>query len=252
MDNYIRDRMIIDAARVINLAEQQSGLEHQGLKGRFRELLVNELLQPWLPPLVQCVTGTVVSSTNIFRSKTQEDILLIDQQISPAVLIEPSVKEGVYLRNSVLARIEVKSSLELKHVREFKTSCDEFHKLNLDLDNERFQAEKIKMKEINVLFAFKGPKKVSTVLEWFKSETNGIFSIICIPKHGLWKITSVNKWEQYQCQTENKEAERLAAFTGILSNTAFDQHIVAQGRDRLSSLEGGIGQCFNQWAVISE
>lgn len=248
MDNYIRDRMIIDAQRVIKLAEQQSKLEHSGLQGRFRELLIDGLLEPWLPLTVQCATGTVVSSKNTFRSKTQEDILLIDQQISPAVLIKKEAMEGVYLRNSVLARIEVKSNLEVSHVKEFEDSCNQFHSLNLDLDNERFQAKKIKMQEINILFAFGSKKTKETIFSWFSSVTNGKFSIICVANHGLWKINSNNQWDEYKCKlTTNKEAERLAAFIGIISNTAFNQHISAQGRDRLASLEGGIGQYFDSW-----
>ena len=83
MDNYIVERMIVDAERAISLAKLQSALEHSGLQGRFRELVVNELLAPWLPPSVFCGTGTVVSFRNHFRSKTQEDVLLVDRSISP-------------------------------------------------------------------------------------------------------------------------------------------------------------------------
>jgi hypothetical protein len=52
MDTYIRDRMIIDAQHVISLAEQQSKLEHSGLQGHFRELLVDGILEPWLGVIV--------------------------------------------------------------------------------------------------------------------------------------------------------------------------------------------------------
>jgi len=70
MDNYIVKRIMIDAKHVIDLAEQQSKLEHQGLKGRFRELLIDCILSPWLPPAVVCGTGTVVCALNSFRDKT--------------------------------------------------------------------------------------------------------------------------------------------------------------------------------------
>lgn len=251
-DNYIRERIMIDAQRVISLAEQQSALEHQGLKGRFRELLVDGLLEPWLPPTVKCATGTVVCFNNTYRNKTQDDILLIDQQISPAVLINSNVQEGVYLRNSVLARIEVKSSLNSQHITDYKDSCEQFQQLGLDLDNERIKANKIKIMEINILFAFKSTQSKKTTFSWFSSEKDGKFSVVCVPQHGLWKIVKIGndmKWTEYLCQTPNEEVERLAAFVGTLSNTAFDQHLAAQGRDRLASLEGGIGQYFNHWEL---
>lgn len=250
MDNYIRDRMIIDAHRVIALAEQQSYLEHQGLKGRFRELLVDGILEPWLPPTVQCATGTVISWINTFRNKTQEDILLIDRSISPAVLLKPHVQEGVYLRNSVLARIEVKSSLDSKHIENFKDACHQFRTLGIDVTNEQAEAKKIDMMELNMLFAFKSAMSKEAVLSWFGSTIDGSISAVCVPEHGLWRIGCNNSWLEYHCQTVNIEAERLAAFVGLISNTAFNQHMAAQGRDSLSSLESGVGQYFNSWIPV--
>jgi hypothetical protein len=251
MDNYVFDRIIIDAHRVVALAEQQSNLEHPGLKGRFRELVVDGILEPWLPVTVQCATGTVVSFKNYFRSKTQEDILLIDQSISPLVLIKPHVQEGVYMRNSVLARIEVKSSLDSSGFEGFKKSCNEYHQLRLDLDTERFEAKRINMQEINMLFAFKSSVQKDTVFSWFSSITEGSISAVCVLEHGFWKLNKNHGWDEYLCQTTNVEAERLAAFAGLISNTAFSQHVSAQGRDRLSSLESGIGQYFNYWKSVS-
>ena len=251
MDNYVFDRILIDAHRVVALAEQQSNIEHPGIKGRFRELLVDGILEPWLPTTVQCATGTVVSQKNHFRSKTQEDILLIDQSISPLVLIKPHVQEGVYMRNSVLARIEVKSSLDLGGFEEFIKSCDEYHLLRLDLDNEQFEANAIKMQEINILFAFKSLVKKDTVFSWFSQITDASISVVCVLEHGLWKINKDHKWVEYLCQTDTVEAERLAAFVGLVSNTAFSQHISAQGRKRSSSLESGVGQYFNYWELAS-
>jgi len=250
MDNYIVDRIMIDASRVVSLADQQSSLEHSGLRGRFRELLIDGILEPWLPITVKCATGTVISFKNHFRSKTQEDILLIDQSISPSVLIKPHVDEGVYLRNSVLARIEVKSSLDSNGFNGFVKSCSEYHQLRLDLDDERYNAKKINMMEINMLFAFKSPVQKDTIFSWFNSINNGSISSVCILEHGFWKINTTHGWDEYSCQTPNVKAERLAAFVGLTSNTAFSQHIVAQGRCRLSSLESGIGQYFNFWKPI--
>ena len=247
MDNYIFNRIIIDASRVVSLAEQQARIDHPGLKGRFRELLIDGILEPWLPLTVKCCTGTVISSSNSFRSKTQEDILLVDQSISPSVLIKPHVQEGVYMRNSILARIEVKSILDSSAVNAFKTSCAEYHDLKLDLDNERCIAKKISVQEINMLFAFKSNANKDTVFSWINSLTDGSISTLCVLNKGFWKIKNNYEWEEYKCKTKNLEAERLAAFVGVISNTAFSQHISLQGRDRLSSLESGVGQCFNSW-----
>lgn len=252
MDTYIFERVLIDASRVVALAEQQARLEHAGLRGRFRELLIDDILEPWLPKTVKCATGTVVSFQNHFRSKTQEDILLIDQSISPSVLIKPHAQEGVYMRNSVLARIEVKSNLTVAHVKQFKKSCEEYRELKLDLDNERYEAGQVNLMELNLLFAFKSDRSQNTVFSWFNTINDGSLSAVCVLNHGLWKINQNGRWDEYVCRTNFVEAERLAAFVGLMSNTSYHQHLSAQGRNRLASLEGGIGQHFNSWQELSE
>jgi hypothetical protein len=260
MDNYIVERMIVDAERAISLAKLQSALEHSGLQGRFRELLVNELLAPWLPPSVFCGTGSVVSFRNHFRSKTQEDVLLVDRSISPPVLIEPEVREGVYLRNSILGRIEVKSTLKKSHLAEFRRSCKQYRGLGLDLDHQRAekrQRDSRGILELNFLFAFGYVTNTSkqTVLDWFSRDPDGSISMLCIANLGLWKIVehgSTFAWVEYQCQTKDRQdAERVAAFVAQISNTASDQHPLAQGRCRLDTLEGGVGHYFNHWNPVA-
>jgi hypothetical protein len=259
MDNYIRERMMIDAHRVIELAKQQKALEHPGLRGRFRELLIDGMLEPWLPPSVACATGTVISFANQYRSKTQEDVLLIDRSISPPVLLKQHVQEGVFLRNSVLARIEVKSCIEKNHLVDFKTSCEEFHKLGLDLTNEQMNAQLIQMQEINLLFGFESSASKETTLSWFHHINDGSLSAVCVADKGFWKWTKEG-WLEFvgtppilnsdYCdikQAEKDASERVAAFASFVSNTIFNQHIQAQGRNPLASLEGGVGQYFNQW-----
>ena len=260
MDNYIRDRMIADAAHVLELAKQQDSLEHHGLRGRFREILVDGLMEPWLPPTVACESGTVISFSNTLRSKTQEDILLIDRSISPSVLLKSQAVEGVFLRNSVLARIEVKSTLNNSGVNGFRESCEQFHTMNLDLDDERFKARSDHDKpimELNFLVAFHSDLKdgsdLSRLMEVFSNDPPGAVSALCVADKGFWRVTKGIEgfaWQKYECQTGNHPAERLAAFVGLLSNSAFDQHIIFQGRERLYSLESGVGQYFNHWQPV--
>ncbi len=249
MDQYVFERLVIDAQRVVALAQLQKRIAHPGLKGRFRELLVDGILEPWLPATVHCATGTVISFRNAFRSKTQDDILIIDRSISPAVLMKPGVQEGVYMRNSVLARIEVKSTLDISGFRDVGDSCGEYRQLGLDLDVERLRSDRIHMMELNLLFGFESAVSKDTIRTWLSTATDGALSVLCALDQGLWKIEANRRWVEYQCQTQDLQAERLAAFVGLTSNTSFNQHQSAQGRDKLSSLESGVGQYFNSWAL---
>lgn len=103
--------------------------------------------------------------------------------------------------------------------------------------------------ELNLLFAFESAVSADTILSWLAPAADGSLSALCVLDSGFWKLTAAGTWDEYQCQTDRSAAERLGAFVGLMSNTAFNQHLSAQGRDRLSSLESGVGQHFNRWAA---
>src|SRR5437667_7939031 len=107
MDSYILNRLRADAAHLLALASNESALQHQGVKGRFRELLIDNLLTPWLPPYSACGTGMIIAAENKVRQSTQDDIVIYDRSLAPPVLVSSNhAPEGVFLYNSVHARIE--------------------------------------------------------------------------------------------------------------------------------------------------
>ncbi len=86
IDNYVLARLRADASHVIALAKIESAIPHYGLRGRFREILIGNLLSPWLPPFCKCVTGMIIEASNKPRKSMQEDVLVIDTSIAPPVL----------------------------------------------------------------------------------------------------------------------------------------------------------------------
>jgi hypothetical protein len=67
IDSYILERLRADAAHTIAVAECEDAIQHHGLCGRFREILIAILLAPWLPPFCKCATGMIVESRNKTR-----------------------------------------------------------------------------------------------------------------------------------------------------------------------------------------
>ena len=128
MRNYILNRLRIDSERVLALAENEGLLQHPGLKGRFRELLVDNLLLPWLPPYVTCGTGTIVDANGTLREYSQDDVVIYDKSLAPPVLISEHAPEGVFLFNNVILRIEVKSLANKKEIRKFVQASLELSK----------------------------------------------------------------------------------------------------------------------------
>ena len=58
--NYVLGRLRCDSRHVCDLALHEGQVGHAGVKGRFRELLLNNLLVPWLPASMGCGTGVII------------------------------------------------------------------------------------------------------------------------------------------------------------------------------------------------
>src|SRR5438045_3131611 len=72
---------------VIAQGQALAGLPHAGVKGRLREILVRDILAPFLPPQVSVVTGTIVASGIDQRiHRNQDDIVLFSHSLAPLLL----------------------------------------------------------------------------------------------------------------------------------------------------------------------
>jgi hypothetical protein len=248
MDGYVRRRMMADAGRVLRMGRDQDALEHQGLKGRFREILLNDMIQPWVPPVVVCATGTVVGSANYFRSKTQEESLSSTRSVSAPAFLSAAGGEGVFTRNSILARVEVKSTANGNEFSNFVESCEEFTALRIDLPIEKVEGwcKAGGTKHHNFFFGYKvaAATQKSTIEKWLNAVTDGLVTLVCIPEHGLWHLRPDEGWQEYECQTDEFANERTAAFTALLSDVAVQQHLDFNGFGKLPSSVVGIGIYF--------
>jgi hypothetical protein len=259
MQNYILNRLKIDAAHVLNLADNEKRLQHPGLKGRFRELLINNLLNPWLPPYVSCGTGMIIDALQNQRQFTQEDIILYDKSLTPPVLASPHFSEGVFFYNSVIARIEVKSILN-------KAGIDSFVHSSKEIANLRMAVwpgfEGNVTGTLNMLFAFSSNIKNSDhELERFKKSmqdavvgyTSGIISVICIAGSGLWKISLDNNNNKIWTKLNSTDAiDHITWFVACISNICYQEHARRQGRPPELGVECGIGMFIpgDVWITI--
>jgi hypothetical protein len=251
MDNYILNRLRVDAAHLLALADNESALQHQGLKGRFRELLIDNLLSPWLPPYIACGTGMIIAAENRFRESTQDDIIVYDRTLVPPVLVSANhAPEGVFLYNSVLARIEVKSTLTRADVVAFvKASIDIAalkHSVQLGFTRNLEGA-------FSLLFAYdsdavgKGDVnfQLTRVIEVMREEgcdpASGVVSMVCIPPYGFWKLGLSEGQRCWQRLTSDKAVDTVVWFVACVSNSCYFAHARRQGRDPAAGLEGGIG-----------
>ncbi len=253
MNNYILDKLKADSLHLIHLSLNEEKIQHAGLRGRLRELLINNILTPWLPPHVLSGTGTIIEAENLKRESTQDDIILFDKTLAPPIFGSSNIKEGIFLYNSVLARVEVKSTVTRGFMKDFCKTSLELSKLKFSVGDGFTQNY---FGTLNLFFAFKSDadsgnknknfelkRLVEVMKEIGIDPLSGIVSMVCIIGKGFWKIGLMpdNKTRTWQRLDSDVSADQITWFVGTVSNSCFREHILRQGRNPSQSLESGIG-----------
>lgn len=253
MNNYILDKLRADSLHLIHLSANEEKVQHTGLRGRLRELLIDNILTPWLPPYVLSGTGTIIEAENLKRESTQDDIILFDKTLAPPILGSNNTKEGIFLYNSVLARVEVKSTVTRGFMKDFCATSLELSKLKFTVGDNFAQNY---FGAFNLFFAFKSDADLENKNQNFElkrlievmKETgidplSGIVSMVCIIGKGFWKIGLMpdKKTRTWQKLNSDNPADQITWFVGCVSNSCFNAHMQRQGRDASKSLESGIG-----------
>lgn len=249
MKNYILERLRADGSHLLRNSVNEEKIQHDGLRGRFRELLIENILSPWLPPYVSCGTGTIIAHNHVQRESTQDDIILFDKSLTPPILASNNLREGIFLFNSVLARTEVKSTIKNEDFRKFCSSSLELSEMKYSV---RSSSAPIFTGPFNLLFAYnsdanKGEnfelQRLKNAMDELKIDPlGGLISMICIPRKGFWKLgEKTDKTRTWQKLDSNIAEDHIAWFTGCVSSSCFNAHIQRQGRDPSQSLKVGIG-----------
>jgi hypothetical protein len=136
--SYYRQVAIHNIEKAVASINASSSIRHSLLKGRLREIVVSELILPFLAPHTKVATGTIVDHYG--NQSNEIDIIVYDERITPPVLLTAS--EGIVPCHSVLATIDVKAGLnktELKKAVENARSVKllKYEYENLPLTSER-------------------------------------------------------------------------------------------------------------------
>jgi hypothetical protein len=251
IDNYILERLRADAAHTIAIAECEDAIQHPGIRGRLREILIANLLAPWLPPFCKCVTGMILEAKNKPRKSTQDDILVIDPMLAPPILANVNGPDGVFPLNSVLLRIEVKTKITQAGFRNFINASSEVMKMEF---SKKLGCKTKFTHPLSVLVAFTSDSssdepdyefyRFCKAMKAAKSPPPlcGFVSAICIVEKGLWVLGGFEAKSRSWCHvvTECRE-DNLVRLVAKISDFAFIEHAQRQGRDPSQSLEVGAG-----------
>lgn len=112
MNPLVRDILSARISGALAQAGSFSNVEHHGTRGRLREIVLSQLIEPFLPPTWRVTSGLVCSAhgnsyTDIQTG--QEDLLIFDPSLLPPFFAES--EQTLLPIESVLAVVEVKSRL---------------------------------------------------------------------------------------------------------------------------------------------
>jgi len=125
MHQAYQDLIVNRATQMVGAGRALKSINHSGLKGQLRELVVRELLNPILPPGYLVGQGEIVSA--YADTSNQIDVVIADRRILPAMLIDQV--SGIFPIEAALMTVEVKSELTAGELRVADASAAKVAKL---------------------------------------------------------------------------------------------------------------------------
>jgi hypothetical protein len=192
-------------------------LRHPGLIGRLREILVQNVIQPFLPPTVDVRTGTIVSLDGEREHRIQDDIVLFSHEAAPLLM---DWEQAVMPIEGVLAQIEVKSTLTRADVRDAVLAAVELRELGAGTA------------PIGMLFAFDSDLNVQSEADRLMDvlrevgfvavagQATSPIQLITVATRGTWTLTSRNGVSGWWFVPPD-EARHLFTFASVISNTIY-------------------------------
>lgn len=187
MNQVFRDLFAARVAGAVASAKALGQMNHAGLKGALREVLVRALLRPFLPPTIGVGHGVVITAYD--EQSTEQDVVIYSRNAMPCLLVDEDA--GVFPLESTLFTMEVKSTLTLEELRETHEKARRLEKL---LHVPGGSPEHV----IPCLFAFKSDLSQKDEIERYQGlieAAEPAIRAICVVGRGYWYWTKVGGWQ---------------------------------------------------------
>ena len=215
-------------------------LSHKLTEGELKELFVSRILRQFLPIQFDIGTGIIVNHRG--DQSRQTDIVIYDNRIMPPFIKEQAI--GVYPAESVIAVLEVKSSLRKKELLSAETSAAQLYDRVYDPAGfyQGYSPEPYRPLCSIIGFRGNGCRDLSdqaTGATWLSEHINHLF-LICITDKYCWgKVGSpTSTWSFRKADPEtHEETKKFIALLldNIRSNSeARYQRLAGVHRDWLS------------------
>jgi len=244
MNQLVREVMIETVRQARELSRIVEDVPHAGLRGQFRESFLARALRPWLPQGVDLGTGVIVDEKGTRRQVNEDDIVIYAPDLLPAVL--PLIERNIFLLDSVLAHIEVKSTLSPNALEAAVKGAMAMDTLISSYTGKR---------EIRAVFAYNSTAAVRSELIRLKEQTTKLgwnksippMSIICVDEKECYMHGCIGDSSEvwFNLTPDAPEDSTLAFISSIASS-------VTQIRDSREYVQIGRFTCDFSKAVPLE
>ena len=185
---FLKKRIYLATDNMLNLFELAGGLSHNGEKGTFREYFVSEVVRPCIPNHFGISSGIIVDAWG--KQSRQTDLIIYDQRMMPPILETGST--GIIPMDSVMAVLEVKSTLKSSHLSTLVNAAWKLHPDNADglkmkakgtLDNGK------SFYPLYAIFGYQSDADDKDEVERLKEQTGkdlDFIKLICVLNKGVW------------------------------------------------------------------
>ena len=234
-----RDRLSNDCRRMVQEAKALGPVEHAGLKGRLREIVVANVIKPILPQQLEVGTGTIVDSFD--QQSAETDVIIYSRSILPPILY--SERDGIFPIESCLTAIEIKSKVTTSELDDAISKVHKLRKLRPLYSPTDDGVPHVEPILFGLTSDISGKDELARYAErdadWGRMPA---VQVMCIVGRGYWFFDQQNKWWAYIPPSEDHM--EVVEFLGHLINSVqaeslsramahFGSYVIPQERAKL-------------------
>ena len=216
----------------IAMTRALSRVRHPLTRGQLRELVIRDLLRPFLPMDVGLGTGEIVTAAN--QTSRQQDVVMFNRSVLPPITLEGN--SGIFPVESVAYAIEIKSSLTEDELNSAHTNAVELGQMQyiIGMDQEgRAIFGRPQMPLVQALFALDTRLSAQeSVIERYKRISGGVvgLAVLCVVGVGYWWRAG-DHWHTLRGQ---EPFDEVLGFLGGTANS-FSDIFRSRGAPRLGT-----------------
>ena len=206
------------------MADGFGNVEHDGVKGVLRESLIESFFEPLLMPPYRAGTGVIIDCQG--NQSGQCDIIVWDDSIFRPLYSARGA--GIYFIESVVAVIEVKSTLKRESVRQAIQRTQDFKRMVICRppplpENNHFWEAEPGILPLNLLFGFRSDiagsegDRAESVAAELGLVLHDYLQLLCVPGKDSWAFQEGGA-QRNEALPQVKYHEVLMPFAGLLNS----------------------------------